>query len=231
MSGPSVSAVDPALRDFYAGRGYDHRMGAGGTPALLVIDFSLAFTQSSSAFPGGTFEREIAQTKRLLAAFRPARPVVFTTIAYSPDRMATSLWARKVPWLSACAVGSDAVAIDPALEMSSTDTLIEKEYPSAFFGTDLDQRLRDQGVDTIILAGCTTSVCVRATAIDAMQRGFRPILAADATGEFTPALHELHLLDVGARYADVSTTDNVLDYLDHLARGTVVAPRAWEGSE
>jgi len=231
MTGRGPSAVDPVLREFYAGRGYDHRMGPGDAPALLVIDFSLAFTRSSSAFPGGAFEAEIVQTKRLLAAFRPDHPVVFTTIAYAPDRLSTSLWARKVPWLSACEAGSEAVAIDPELEMASTDILIEKEYPSAFHGTDLEERLRARGVDTVILTGCTTSVCVRATAVDAMQRGFRPILVADAIGEFMPALHQLHLLDVGSRYGDVTTTEGVLGYMDNLARGEVVAPDAWSMEE
>jgi nicotinamidase-related amidase len=110
------------------------------------------------------------------------------------------------------------VGIDPRLERRPDEPVIVKPYPSCFFRTDLHERLRAAEVDTLIIAGCTTSVCVRATAIDAMQHGYRPILAAQAIGEFDPAIHAIHLRDLDARYADVTDVDDVLQQLDGYPR-------------
>jgi nicotinamidase-related amidase len=88
-----------------------------------------------------------------------------------------------------------------------------KKFPSAFHGTDLHARLTSIGVDTLILAGCTTSCCVRATAVDAMQYGYRVLLAREAVGDFDRALHAIHLTDLGARYADVVPVDELIVYL------------------
>jgi maleamate amidohydrolase len=213
--------VDPEARvadvlRFYKERGYDRRVGFGKRPAILVIDFSRAFTGGRSDFPGGEFSREIAQTMRMLNVARKSRaiPVMFTTIAYDDPLRDAGLWGKKVPWLEHCRAGTPMVEIDPALAVQPGEPVIVKKFPSAFYGTALEQMLARQGVDTLILAGCTTSVCVRATAIDAMQRGFRTILAMEAVGEFDASLHALHLTDLDSRYADVVPVDEVVAYLE-----------------
>ena len=109
------------------------------------------------------------------------------------------LWAKKVPWLQECQFGSPLVEIDPALAPQERDRVLVKKYPSAFFGTQLHEDLQREAVDTIILAGCTTSVCVRATALDAMQHGYRTLVVREAVGDFDHAIHALHLADIGAR--------------------------------
>jgi nicotinamidase-related amidase len=211
-------SLDELLR-FYDERGYDRRLGFGARPAMVVIDFSRAFTGGRSEFPGGDFGPELARTRRLLDEARTrAIPVFFTTIAYDEPLRDAGLWGAKVPWLEHCRAGTPLVEIDPALARRPGEPVIVKKYPSAFFGTDFERELALQRIDTLIIAGCTTSVCVRATAIDAMQRGYRPIVAAQAVGDFNPALHAAHLRDLDARYADVVSTDEVLAYLGSFSR-------------
>jgi len=209
------------ILDFYAQRGYAHSVGFGVRPALIVIDFSKAFTSGRTEFPGGQFAAEMVATRQLIRAMRPRHPVIYTTIAYEPDLKDAGYWAHKVPWLAACRQDSPLVEIDPTLEPQPTEPVIVKKYPSAFFGTDLHQMLQRDGIDTLLIAGCTTSVCVRATAVDAMQHGYRPILVREAVGDFHPAIHALHLADVGARYADVMALDDVLA---HLRQGVPSCP-------
>ena len=211
--------VEEVLR-FYRSRGYDHRVGFGARPAILVIDFSRAFTGGRSEFPGGNFSREIAQTLRMLEPARrgSAVPVMFTTIAYDEPLRDAGLWGKKVPWLEHCRAGTPMVEIDPALGVRPGEPVIVKKFPSSFHGTGLQEMLAEKGVDTLILAGCTTSVCVRATALDAMQNGLRCVLAAEAVGEFDAALHALHLVDLDSRYADVVSVDDVVQYLETVTR-------------
>ena len=121
-----------------------------------------------------------------------------------------------MPWLNCCKLGSDAVAIDTVLDPRPNEAVIVKKFPSAFFETDLQDRLHALGVDTIVLAGCTTSVCVRATAVDAMQRNFHTLVAAEAVGDLDAALHAVHLRDLDARYADVMSVDDLLAYFHSL---------------
>ncbi|HET6607536.1 MAG TPA: isochorismatase family protein [Rhodopila sp.] len=198
---------------FYAQRGYGRTVGLGTRPALIVIDFSRAFTSGKTEFPGGRFGTELAATRQLIEAMRPDLPVMYTTLAYAPHMRDAGFWAVKVPWLVACQQDSPLVEIDPVLQPLASEPVIVKQYPSAFFGTDLHERLRRDQIDTLLIAGCTTSVCVRATALDAMQHGYRAILVKEAIGDFDPAIHALHLADVDARYGDVITLDAALTYL------------------
>ncbi|MFM7567377.1 MAG: isochorismatase family protein, partial [Betaproteobacteria bacterium] len=174
-----ATSLDQLLA-FYTERGYSSRVGAGRMPALIVIDFSLAFTGGKSEFPGGRFDQEVAQALRLADAFRSvALPVMFTTIAYDDPATGAGWWGVKVPWLHHCKTGSALVEIDPRLQRRPDEAVIVKRFPSSFFQTDLDHRLKQSGCDTLVIAGCTTSVCVRATALDAMQYGYRALLAAE----------------------------------------------------
>ncbi len=218
MSGSG--SLDELLR-FYDERGYDRTVGVGQRPAVVVIDFSRAFTGGRSEFPGGDFSPELRHTRRLLDQARArAIPVFFTTIAYEDPLRDAGLWGTKVPWLEHCKLGTPLVEIDPALNVQPAEPVIVKRFPSAFFDTDLEERLKALRVDTILLAGCTTSVCVRATAIDAMQRGYRTNVVAEAVGDFNRALHLAHLRDLQARYADVVSIDQALAYLS----GAAVSP-------
>ena len=201
---------------FYDRRGYGNTIEAGLRPAVVVIDFSRAFTQGGGDFPGGNFDAELAATAAILKAARPATPVIFTTIAYAADMRDAGLWAAKVPWLAACRAGSPLVGIDPRLAPRDGETVLAKKYPSAFFGTRLHEMLQTRGVDTLIVTGCTTSVCVRATVLDAMQHGYRTRVVRQAVGDFEPAIHALHLADIGARYGDIVELPETLAYLQSV---------------
>jgi nicotinamidase-related amidase len=210
-----IDGVEDILA-FYDSRDARARVGIGLAPALVVVDFSRAFTSGHPALREGKFAAEIAQTNRLLAAMRGVWPVFFTTIAYDEPRRDGGLWAVKIPWLETCRSGSPAVEIDPILDPVPGDVLVVKHFPSAFFRTDLRSELDARGVDTVVLTGCTTSVCVRATAIDAMQHGYRTIVAREAVGDFNAKLHAVHLRDLDARYADVMPVDAILARLAEL---------------
>ena len=223
MSGKTVGqSPDPTLGSlndflgFYERRGYGFEVGFGRRPAVLIIDFSVAFTRGTANFPGGGYDRQVAQARLVLDAARFGLPVFFTTIAYHPHMRDAGLWAVKIPWIRALQQGSAEVEIDERLAPQPGEEIIVKKFPSAFFGTGLDQTLRAHGVDTLIVAGCTTSSCVRATTVDAMQHGYRTILVEDAIGDITPQLHAVHLADLRSRYADVRSTVDVITYLGQL---------------
>ncbi len=212
------STADQILR-FYEARGYRNAIGPGKRPAVVVIDFSNAFTRGAAQFPGGSFAAELAQTRSLLHGARERGvPVLYTTIAYVDPERESGLWGKKVPWLVHCKRGSDAVKIDADLHAGVGEPVIVKKFPSAFFETDLHAQLRGLGIDTLVIAGCTTSVCVRATAVDAMQHGYRTLIAEEAVGDFDPALHAVHLRDLDARYADVVPVERMLAYFASLPR-------------
>ena len=109
--------------------------------------------------------------------------------------------------------GTNAVEVDKRLDMQPTDSLLVKKYASCFFGTDLASRLMNLHADTLIITGCTTSGCVRATAVDAVQNGFRPMVVKEAVGDRSAAAHEQSLFDLNAKYADVVGLDETLQYM------------------
>lgn len=219
MDLPKQPAGAEQILKFYDARGYQHSVGTGRRPAVIIIDFSNAFTHGASQFPGGDFSAEMDATRRLLTGAREnGVPVFYTTIAYADPERDAGFWGKKVPWLNCCKIGSDAVAIDAALGAKADEPVIVKRYPSAFFQTDLDQLLRKLEIDTLAIAGCTTSVCVRATAVDSMQHGYHTLVAADAVGDFDPALHAVHLRDMEARYADVMPVSDLVTYFGTLKR-------------
>lgn len=209
----SVTLAD--IVSFYEQRGYGHSVGLGHHPALVVVDFSVSFTKGMPNFPSAGYDTEVAATVNLQAVARRAGlPVYYTTIAYESHMRDAGLWGEKIPWIEALQYGSVAMDIDERLTPRPEEPVIVKKYPSAFFETDLQERLERAGVDTVILAGCTTSSCVRATAIDSMQRGFKTVIGAEAVGDLTPVLHWLHLTDLASRYVDVARVSELTAYME-----------------
>jgi nicotinamidase-related amidase len=173
-----------------------------------------AFTDPDAPF-GSVLDAEIDQTARLLAEARARRlPILFTCAAYDADDLSDAgLWATKVPASALLRTGTDAVALDERLGRREAESLVVKKYASAFFGTDLATRLTTLGIDTVLLAGCSTSGCVRATAVDALQHGFRAMVVREAVGDRNSAAHEQSLFDLHAKYADVVSVDEALAFL------------------
>lgn len=208
-----------AAGEFFRAKGFAHRMGWGNHPAVLVVDFACVWTDPASPL-GADFSREIGETRRILDAARQAGvPVFFSTICYDKEEARDAgLWTAKIPDLATLRSGTPEVAIDPRLGRRDNEPVIAKNFASVFFGTGLAGRLRAQGIDTLILTGCTTSGCVRATAVDAISHGFRPIVAREAVGDRWPAAHEQSLIDLEAKYADVEPVGDVLAKIDRVGR-------------
>ena len=203
------------LREYYASKGFARRIGFGERPAVVVIDYYKAFTDEKSPY-GSNYKAQLQETHRILTAARKARiPVFFTVAGFKPDSPdANRLWMMKQPPMGEFfAPGSPWVEVDPILERQPDEPVIIKKYASAFFGTDLLSRLNAARVDTVILTGCVTSGCVRATAVDGISYEFRVIVVEEAVGDRSELSHQVSLADMDAKYADVVSLDSVLEYL------------------
>lgn len=199
--------------EHYGDREFGERVGFGDQPALLVVDLITAFTDPESDL-GADVSDVVAQTGRLLAAFREADlPRYFTTVAFEESYGDAGRFVEKVPALRELRLGSDRVAVDDRIAPVDDERVILKKYASAFFGTDLETELTTHRVDTLVVAGVTTSGCIRATAVDSLQHGYRTIVPADAVGDRAEGPHRANLFDIDAKYGDVVQTDAVLDYL------------------
>ena len=200
----------------YERKGFSARSGYGTRPALLVVDFINGFTDSGTGL-GGDFGAELAVTAKLLAEFRArALPVCFTTVAYEPHLRDAGRFVAKIPALSILVKGSEWVKVDDRIRPRPSEQVVVKKYASAFFDTRLDVELRGLGVDTVVMAGCTTSGCIRASAVDSMQHGFHTVVVRDAVGDRAKTPHEVNLFDIDAKYGDVVSSGEVLGYLRGL---------------
>ena len=200
----------------YERKGFSARSGYGTRPALLVVDFINGFTDSGTGL-GGDFGAELAVTAKLLAEFRArALPVFFTTVAYEPHLRDAGQFVEKIPALSILIKGSEWVKVDDRIRPRPAERVVLKKYASAFFDTRLDMELRGLGVDTVVMAGCTTSGCIRASAVDSMQHGFHTVVVRDAVGDRAETPHEVNLFDIDAKYGDVVSSGEVLGYLRGL---------------
>ena len=201
-------------RTDYERKGFASRAGFGRKPALLVIDFINGFTDPDTDL-GGDFTSEIEVTAGLQSAFRRAGlPVAYTTVAYHPDLSDGATFVKKVPALGLLIRGTAWTEVDARLRPEPGEIVVEKQFASAFFGTDLDARLKGFGVDTLVLTGCTTSGCVRASAIDSMQHGYHTIVARNAVGDRAAGPHEANLFDIDAKYGDVIDSSEVMAWLE-----------------
>ena len=202
----------------YERKGFSARSGYGTRPALLIVDFINGFTDAGTGL-GGDYGAELAVTTKLLAEFRArALPVFFTTVAYEPHLRDGGQFVAKIPALSILVKGSTWVKVDERIHPRPSEQVVLKKYASAFFDTRLDMELRGLGVDTLVIVGCTTSGCIRASAIDSMQNGFRTVVVRDAVGDRAQTPHEVNLFDIDAKYGDVVSSGDVLDYLRGLGR-------------
>ena len=207
--------------DFFKQRGFGLKIGFGERPALLVIDMLRAFTNPDMML-GSNLDRQIEAHHPLLKAAHDRKlPVLFSTVMYEDaDFKDAGIWALKQKGVVTLKAGTDGVKVDPRLDFRPSDTLLVKKYASCFFGTDLVSRLLAHRVDTLIITGCTTSGCVRASAVDACQTGFRPMVVREAVGDRSAAAHEQSLFDLQAKYADVVSLDETLAYLATLGAKT-----------
>lgn len=207
---------------FFEERGFGMKIGYGEKPALVVIDLVRGFTNPELPL-GADLTLQLAETRRLLEAARSAGiPVYYTSVAYEEgDLRDAGIWAKKMAGLMTLRAGMSEVEVDHSLGRLPEEPVIAKKYASAFFGTDLLSRLNSLRVDTLIITGCTTSGCVRATAVDAVQNGLRPMVVREAVGDRSQAAHDQSLFDLNAKYADVIGVEDALGYLSGVGVGRV----------
>lgn len=207
---------DEQAREVYAKARIGESVTLGSRPAVLVVDFSCGFTDPECAL-GSDMTDAVESTKRLLDAARAkGLPVVFTTIGYEPSLKDGGLWLQKVPALGDLQVGGRWVDIDPRLEPRDDESIVLKKGASGFFGTNLASILVSQQVDSVILCGATTSGCIRATAVDLLQYGFPTIVPRECVADRAQAPHEANLFDINAKYADVVSLEDALDYVERV---------------
>jgi nicotinamidase-related amidase len=198
--------------------GFHGRAGFGARPALVVIDMRVGFTDPECVLHCD-LEDVVSAIQRLLTAARAARlPVVYTTVAYEEaDKERGAVFIDKVPALLTLTVGSRWVEIDPRLAPKPGEPVLRKLFASAFFDTPLASLLAAQQVDSLIVTGASTSGCVRATAVDGLQHGYRIVVPREAVGDRNQAAHEANLYDIDAKYGDVLPLDEVLTHLEQFA--------------
>lgn len=195
--------MNEALTSSYAGA-FDGSLPFGTQPALLVVDVVVAYLTPGSPLYDPAFEAALASNERLVAAARKAgMPVIFTNVVYQPGGADGGLFYAKVPALSAFQRGSPMGAFPDTLQPLPGETIVSKQYASAFFGTSLASTLAAQRIDSLLITGFSTSGCVRATALDALQSGFVPFVVREACGDRHAAPHEANLFDLQAKYAEV----------------------------
>ncbi|RIL07357.1 MAG: carbamoylsarcosine amidase [Proteobacteria bacterium] len=194
---------EAATRALYRERGLAGRVGFGERPALLLVDLIRGFTDPACPL-GANLDAEVAAAQELLAATRARGwPVHFTTIAYASGAPEGGPFVRKIPSLAWLTHGSCWIEVDARLAPRADEVTWVKKGASAFFGTGLAAALVADRIDTLLIAGCTTSGCVRASAVDACQHGFRTIVVREAVGDRAAGPHAASLFDLDAKYADV----------------------------
>jgi len=198
----------------YADRGYGSRpVGFGEKPGIAVVDFQRVFTDP--AFPTGgapLVRRAVENTARLLKVARAAGvPVAACYMAYHSERDAP-YW--KAPAISALRDGDPGCELDPLIADPSYDYVLRKSAPSIFFNTPAAAFFAKHRCDTIIVTGCITSGCVRASIVDSFSFGFRTIVPEDCVGDQEQEAHDANIRDVDRRYADITTCDDAIRQIE-----------------
>lgn len=196
--------------DLYRRQTFGQETGFGRSCALLVVDFVNGFNDPE-ILGGGNIDPAVKATVPLLAFFRERRlPVFFTRIVYAEDGSDAGLWCEKVPRLRDLTEDAPASQIVPELRPGPGELVIRKTQASAFFGTHLASVLTARGIDTLVIAGCTTSGCIRATVIDAMSMNYRPVVVSDCVGDRALGPHTANLFDIRQKYADIVTAEEAM---------------------
>ncbi|PAU75178.1 N-carbamoylsarcosine amidohydrolase [Halomonas salipaludis] len=188
---------------------WDSRIGFGEQSALIVVDFMQGYTiPGAPLYAPGVVAAMPHAAEALAQARRAGLPVIHTNIRYQPERFLDGgVWLKKAPVMKAMVEGNPHAEFCPEVAPLPEELVITKQYPSAFFGTSLAPTLRALGVDTVVLMGCSTSGCIRATAVDGLQHGFRVMVMRECVGDRHPAPHEANLFDIDSKYGDVIGKD------------------------
>lgn len=201
----------------YSDAGFGQPVPRGTRPAIVVVDFSYGFTDTQ--YPTASdASAQMAKTRRICDIARAKGfPVIFSTIAFHPGELDTLPWLRKAAGMRALVEGSRLVEIDAATGIQPNDPIVVKKGASSFFGSTLAALLTGAKTDTLVVCGATTSGCVRATVVDAVQSGFNVLVPRDCCADRAAAPHEANLYDMNQKYADVTDAADIAAWLDSLA--------------
>ncbi len=203
--------------DIYQQQNFGNRVGFGRRSALVMVDFTVGFNDPR-LFGGGNIDAAVERTVGLLEFFRAQRlPIAFTRVVYAGDGSDAGVFCLKAPNLRMLTETHPAGQVVPELMPHPGELMVRKTQASAFFGTGFAPWLVQQGVDTLVVAGCTTSGCVRATVVDSLSYNFRTIVARDCVGDRALGPHEANLFDMGQKYADLMDRDDIIGELAKLA--------------
>jgi len=197
----------------YERAGFGASVRRGRRPAVVVVDLTNGFTDPAEP-TGADLSDVVDATARLVSTARGrGLPIVWTTIAYTSAELDSVVWLQKAPGMRSLTEGSTAVAIDGRLPVADTDHVITKKGASAFFGTGLAAVLAAVRADTVIVCGATTSGCVRATVVDAVQSGYPVLVPRECVGDRAEGPAAAALFDIQAKYGDVVSLGDALTYV------------------
>ena len=196
--------------DIYKKQNFGNRTGFGERTALLIVDFTVGFNDPAH-FGGGNIDAAVKRTVGLLAHFRnTGRPVAHSRVVYADDGSDWGVFAIKAPALKTLTETAAIGQFVPELTPIAGELIVRKTQASAFFNTGLSAWLLQRRVDTLVVAGCTTSGCVRASVVDALSNNLRTIVATDCVGDRAQGPHEANLFDMGQKYADLLMRDEII---------------------
>lgn len=185
-------------------------VGFGERPAVVVVDLQKGFTMPD-AVAGGDMTKEVLATAKITTAGKAKNVRAFyTRVGYNRDGSDLGVFGHKVGILKEFTRDSVLYEMDERLQIADNGIVLEKHWPSAFFGTHLNQMLIPMGIDTVIVTGCTTAGCVYATVIDSCSYGYRTIVVSDAVADRSSETHNMFLWNMGQKYADIMTSDQVV---------------------
>lgn len=196
---------------------FDTHLSFGKSPALILIDYVRAYFDPASPLFADVATAQSSAVRVREAARKAGIPVIYTCVVYHSSMVDAGRFFEKTKPLSVFKAGSKWGAWTESLTPNSDELVISKQYPSAFFGTSLAATLTAMGVDSVFLAGLTTSGCVRATCVDACSSGFTTFVVEDACGDRHPDPHKANLFDMQAKYAEVINEARALEYFQSLA--------------
>lgn len=207
------------LAEDYRGSGFGGGLGCGDSPAVLVVDLVRAYLVDGSPLRAPVEDAAAASVALIGAARAAGLPVLFTRVSYRPGGADGGLFRRKIPALRVFEEGGPLGDFAEGASPAPGETVVTKQYASSFHGTSLAATLNASRIDTLLICGFTTSGCIRATATDALQNGFRPLVVDEACGDRDRRLHEANLLDLEAKYADVVSLERALATIEEAGAG------------
>lgn len=213
--------AQPTAASNYAGV-WGNRIGFGQKTALIVIDLLQGYTlKGAPLFAPGVVKAVKEMPELLKLARQKMMPIIHTRVLYNPsDFIDGGVWIKKAPVLKSLVPGNKYAQFCRGMQPGKGELVIVKNYASAFFGTSLAATLTAAGIDTLLITGCTTSGCIRASAVDAVQNGFRPIVIRECVGDRHDGPHEANLFDINAKYGDVISKTEALKYIKGLKTGS-----------